>query len=178
MADRLSKVAEFMLGPRASIDDDDFETEFHDTDQELTDIVDMETKKSKKSTSRSRAKTPRKTSSSWAEGVAQASVTPIDQRPSYYSNPMSQIHHERPASFSEAAGIGELYKQGVTIILNLGSIDQKQAQRLVDFTSGMAFVTSGRLEEITSRVYMLIPAAIEFSESDKEQLRELHKASE
>jgi len=91
---------------------------------------------------------------------------------------MSQIRHERPQSFSQAAAIGEHFNQGATIILNLASVEQKQAQRFVDFTSGMAFATGGRIEEITSRVYMLIPAAVEFSESDKEQLRELTKTGE
>ncbi|MCL2784035.1 MAG: cell division protein SepF [Propionibacteriaceae bacterium] len=167
MADRLSKVAAFILGPSAKSDEDDFDPEFDDTGEEPTDIVEAPPVKS---VVRERPAV-----------VHQGTVTPIDQHrrstPSR-SISISQIVHVRPYSFAEAAKIGESYKEGVPIILNMSTTDQKQAQKLIDFASGMAFVTEGKLERITPRVFILIPASVYFSESDKDQISEIHNLSE
>ncbi|MDR0488144.1 MAG: cell division protein SepF [Propionibacteriaceae bacterium] len=164
MADRLSKVAAFILGPSAKLEDDDFETEFADemdADEELTDIVDLD------SVAPAVRERP--------QSGHQASVTPIDQRRRHTrSLSIAQIAHERPQSFAEAAKIGETFKEGIPIILNMSTTDQKQAQKLIDFASGMAFVTDGRLERITPKVFILIPASVFFSETDKESLSEIH----
>ena len=164
MADRLGKFAAFILGPSATTDDDEFETEFADQDEEPTDIVDVESLKP----------APRERSQ-----VQSSSVTSLDQRRRQTrSMAMSQILHVRPYSFAEAAKIGESFKEGVPIILNLSTTDQKQAQKLIDFASGMAFVTGGKLERITPRVFILIPQSVHFSEADKDQLSEIHHLSE
>jgi len=159
MPDRFSKVAAFILGPSAKDEEDDFETEFADadSDDEPTDIVDIEAARSTRSQ---------------PQQVHHGTVTPIDQRrrPASSKVSISQIRHVRPYSFSEAAKIGETFKEGVPIVLNLTTTDEKQAQKLIDFASGMAFVTDGKLERITPRVFLLIPASIEFTESDRDQL--------
>jgi len=160
MSDRFSKVTAFILGPSARADEDDFETEFSDpnADEEPTDIVDIETARS--------------TTRSQPQPVHQGTVTSLDHRRRTAASrvSISQIRHVRPYSFAEAAKIGESFKEGVPIVLNLTTTDEKQAQKLIDFASGMAFVTDGKLERITPRVFLLIPASIEFTEADREQL--------
>ena len=159
MPDRFSRVAAWVLGPSAKDDDDEFETEFADpnADDEPTDIVDIDQARAARS---------------GPQPVHHGTVTPIDQRRRPASSRVSigQIRHVRPYSFSEAANIGETYKEGVPIVLNLTTTDEKQAQKLIDFASGMAFVTDGKLERITPRVFLIIPASIEFTESDRDQL--------
>lgn len=160
MPDRFSKVAAFILGPSARDDEDDFETEFSDSDvdDEPTDIVDIEKARS--------------SVRSQPQSVRQGTVTSLDQRRRTPTSrvAVSQIRHVRPHSFAEAAKIGETFKEGVPIVLNLTTTDEKQAQKLIDFASGMAFVTDGKLERITPRVFLLIPSSIDFTEADKEQL--------
>ena len=159
MPDRFSRVAAWVLGPSAKDDDDEFETEFADpnADDEPTDIVDIDQARAARS---------------GPQQVHHGTVTPIDQRrrPAASRVSIGQIRHVRPYSFSEAASIGETYKEGVPIVLNLTTTDEKQAQKLIDFASGMAFVTDGKLERITPRVFLIIPASIEFTESDRDQL--------
>ena len=167
MADRLSKVAAFILGPSAKDDDDDFESEAIDSSaDEPTDIVEVEPAKTH---SRERV-----------SAIHSGSVTSLEQRRRSTPRPgaMSEIHHVRPYSFAEAAGIGENYKDGVTIVLNFTATDEKQAQKLIDFASGMAFVTGGKLEKITPRVFLLIPATVQLTASEREQLLEDHNGSE
>jgi len=159
MPDRFSRVAAFILGPSAKDEDDEFETEFADadSDDEPTDIVDIDTARSTRSQ---------------PQPVRHGTVTSLDQRRRSGASrvSISQIRHFRPYSFGEAAKIGETFKEGVPIVLNLTTTDEKQAQKLIDFASGMAFVTDGKLERITPRVFLLIPASIEFTESDRDQL--------
>lgn len=164
MPDRFHKVAAFILGPSAKADDD-FETDFEEAEdvEEPTDIVDLETAKS------SRRERPRAVPAP----PAPAPVASLDQhRRAVRQVAMSEIVHVRPYSFAEAASIGESFKEGVPIILNLTTTDEKQAQKLIDFASGMAFVTDGKLEKITARVFLLTPATVQFTEIDKNQLAE------
>jgi len=155
----LSKVAAFILGPSAKADDDSFNDDFKPVpDEEPTDIVDIEAVKSRRDRPRA---------------VPPAPVTSLEQRrrtPATRAVAMSEILHIRPKSFAEAAAIGESFKDGVPIILNMTSTDEKPAQKLIDFASGMAFVTDGKLERITAKVFILIPATVHFSEAEKNQL--------
>lgn len=164
MPDRLSKVAAFILGPSAKTDDDDFESDFveDDEDNEPTDVVDIE-----KARASVRAR---------PQVVKQTPVTNLDQR--RRTSPRagaSQIIHERPYSFAEAAKIGESFKDGAVIILNFTSTDDKQAQKLVDFCSGMAFAAEGKLERVTPKVFLLIPSTMHLTEADKEELADAHR---
>jgi cell division inhibitor SepF len=172
MADRLGKVAAFIFGPSAKADeDDDFEAEYSEAEvaEEPTDIVDLEAAKSV------RRERPRPV-------VQPSPVTSLDQRRHALPTPrpiaMSEITHVRPTSFAEAASIGETFKDGVPIILNLTTTDERQAQKLIDFASGMAFVTNGKLEKITSRVFLLIPATVQFTDTDRNQLAEAQRLHE
>jgi cell division inhibitor SepF len=164
----LSKMTRFILGPSATAADDDVDIdEATDSDDEPTDIIDADEV-------RTRVKDkPRP--------VAPASVTSLEQRRRLVvprSIALSEIAHVRPYSFSEAAKIGESYKESVPIILNMTTTEEKQAQKLIDFASGMAFATDGKLERITSRVFLLLPASIQLTQSDKDQLTETHRIHE
>lgn len=169
MADRLNKVAAFFLGPSARGEDDDFELDrpVSSSDDEPTDIVEIEPAQA---VGRERPL-----------AVHQGSVTSLDQHrrlSTARTVALSQILHVRPYSFSEAAKIGESFKEGTPIILNLTTTDEKQAQKLIDFASGMAFVTEGKLERITARVFILIPASVQLAQADRAQLAEAHQLYE
>jgi FtsZ-interacting cell division protein YlmF len=165
MASGLSRVAAFILGPSVKDDEDDFEAEFApEADNEPTDIV---------------ARPPAKPAAR-AFAVHEGSVTSLDQRRRHAARPMvlSEIVHVRPYAFAEAAGIGENFKEGKPIILNLTTTDEKQAQKLIDFCAGMAFVTDGKLEKITPRVFIVIPSNVALTEADRSQLADAHTTRE
>ncbi len=170
MADRLSRVTSFFLGTSPRAEDDDFEAEFDD-DDEMTDVVEMEPAKAPVSP---RSRAVRQTA------APSASVTSLEQhrRPTARPLAMSEILHVRPYAFAEAARIGESYRDGVPVILNLSTTDEKQAQKLIDFCSGMAFYSGGKLEKITSRVFLVVPATVQLSQADKNQLAEKHQLGE
>ncbi|MEV2254019.1 cell division protein SepF [Streptomyces sp. NPDC050147] len=63
-----------------------------------------------------------------------------------------------PDSFRDARGIGELFRDGVPVIINLTSMDPGDAKRVVDFAAGLTFGLRGSIERVATRVFLLSPA--------------------
>jgi cell division inhibitor SepF len=78
----------------------------------------------------------------------------------------------QPSSFTEARTIGERYRDGVPVIMNLTDLDEAAARRLVDFAAGLAFALRGSIDKVTSRVFLLTPADVEVSADDARRLAE------
>lgn len=86
--------------------------------------------------------------------------------------PVAAIHRAEPRRFNEAREIGERFRQGVPVIMNLQSTEDAIARRLVDFASGLVFALDGKIEMVASRVYLLTPANMEVSAEERERLVE------
>ncbi|WP_369257256.1 cell division protein SepF [Streptomyces sp. R35] len=66
-----------------------------------------------------------------------------------------------PDSFRDARGIGELFRDGVPVIINLTSMEAADAKRVVDFAAGLTFGLRGTIERVATRVFLLTPANTE-----------------
>ncbi|KAB1973122.1 cell division protein SepF [Streptomyces populi] len=66
-----------------------------------------------------------------------------------------------PDSFRDARGIGELFRDGVPVIINLTSMEATDAKRVVDFAAGLTFGLRGTIERVATRVFLLTPAHTE-----------------
>jgi cell division inhibitor SepF len=86
--------------------------------------------------------------------------------------PGSQIHKAEPKRFNEARDVGERFKDGVPVIMNLQGTEDTIARRLVDFASGLVFGLDGKIEMVANRVYLLTPANVEVSAEERERIRE------
>jgi cell division inhibitor SepF len=73
-----------------------------------------------------------------------------------------------PRTYNEAKTIGESFREGVPVIMNLTDMDDGDAKRLVDFAAGLAFGLHGAIERVTSKVFLLSPAHVEVTAEDKE----------
>jgi cell division inhibitor SepF len=85
---------------------------------------------------------------------------------------LAAIHRAEPKRFDEAREIGERYRRGVPVIMNLQGTEDPVARRLVDFASGLVFALDGKIEPVAQRVYLLTPANMEVSAEDRERLVE------
>jgi cell division inhibitor SepF len=83
----------------------------------------------------------------------------------------------QPTSYNEARVIGERYRDGIPVIMNLTEMDDAAAKRLVDFAAGLAFALRGSIEKVTNRVFLLSPPNVEVSASDRRKLAEKSFAS-
>ncbi|MEU8763774.1 cell division protein SepF [Streptomyces sp. NPDC048659] len=63
-----------------------------------------------------------------------------------------------PDGFRDARGIGELFRDGVPVIVNLTAMEPNDAKRVVDFAAGLAFGLRGSIERVATRVFLLTPA--------------------
>ncbi|MEV5281930.1 MULTISPECIES: cell division protein SepF [unclassified Streptomyces] len=63
-----------------------------------------------------------------------------------------------PDGFRDARGIGELFREGVPVIVNLTGMDAGDAKRVVDFAAGLTFGLRGSIERVATRVFLLTPA--------------------
>jgi len=73
-------------------------------------------------------------------------------------NRISTIH---PRTYNEAKNIGESFREGTPVIMNLTDLDDADAKRLVDFAAGLVFGLHGSIERVTSKVFLLSPAHVE-----------------
>lgn len=72
-----------------------------------------------------------------------------------------------PRNYNEARTLGEHYREGVPVIMNLTEMDEPDAKRLVDFAAGLVFGLHGSIERVTAKVFLLSPADIKVSQEDK-----------
>jgi cell division inhibitor SepF len=67
----------------------------------------------------------------------------------------------KPDSFNDARVIGEEFRDGATVVVNLQSLDEATKRRIVDFMSGLALGLDGKMTKIAMSVFMLAPAQVE-----------------
>jgi cell division inhibitor SepF len=73
----------------------------------------------------------------------------------------------QPRSYSEARKMGEHYREGNPVIINLDDMEEGERKRLVDFASGLVFGLHGRIERVSHKVFLLSPANVNVSSEDK-----------
>jgi cell division inhibitor SepF len=97
---------------------------------------------------------------------AKASAVPASDAP------LSRITTIHPRSYNEARTIGERYREGIPVIMNLTELDDAAAKRLVDFAAGLAFALRGSIDKVTNRVFLLSPMGVDVSAEERRKLAE------
>ena len=75
-----------------------------------------------------------------------------------------------PRTYNEARQIGEQFREGVPVIMNLTDMDDIDAKRLVDFSAGLVFGCHGTIERVTQKVFLLSPANVDVTAEDKARI--------
>ncbi|QSB16354.1 cell division protein SepF [Natronosporangium hydrolyticum] len=83
-----------------------------------------------------------------------------------------QITTLHPTTYREARTIGEHFREGTPVIMNLTEMEEADARRLVDFGAGLAFGLRGTMERVTNRVFLLSPANVHVTAEDKAKIAE------
>ncbi|MFI5492049.1 cell division protein SepF [Actinoplanes sp. NPDC051859] len=105
------------------------------------------------------------------ENLALATQTQVQPRP-VEEEQRYQITTLHPTTYREARTIGEHFRDGVPVIINLTEMDEGDARRLVDFAAGLAFGLRGTIERVTNRVFLLSPANVQVTAEDKAKIAE------
>jgi len=72
-----------------------------------------------------------------------------------------------PRVYSDVRSIGEFYRDGNPVIMNLSNMDESERKRLIDFASGLVFGHSGKIERVTNLVFLLTPPNVMVSNDEK-----------
>ncbi|WP_300266086.1 cell division protein SepF [Microbacterium sp.] len=100
------------------------------------------------------------------EEAAPAPVTPL-RRPVAVKQPsagaVNEILTVHPKQYRDAQLIAESFREGVPVIINLSQMSDADARRLIDFASGLSLGLYGRIERVTSKVFLLSPENIAVS---------------
>lgn len=81
-----------------------------------------------------------------------------DQRRDVDSSTASRPASVKLTGFGEARIVGEKYRDGQSVILDMTGMSDGDARRLVDFSAGLAFSLRGSIEKVAPKVFMLLPA--------------------
>ena len=112
-----------------------------------------------------------------------ASVASLDERrrpvaaaPTQAAGPqlaeLSRITTLHPSTYNEARTIGENFRGGIPVIMNLSEMNDGDAKRLVDFAAGLVFAVHGTIERVTNKVFLLSPPNVAVTAEDKQRIAE------
>lgn len=109
-----------------------------------------------------------------SDQAAPATVTELETRrpvaPAPKPADLSRIVTVHPRTYNEARTIGENFRDGVPVIMNLSDMEDADAKRLVDFAAGLIFGLHGSIDRITTKVFLLSPPNITVTAEDKERI--------
>ena len=86
------------------------------------------------------------------------------------SSDLYRIETVTPRTYNDARTVGEHYRSGVPVIMNLSEIDDDDAKRLVDFAAGLVFAVHGSINRVTAKVFLLSPAFVEVTDEDRQRI--------
>ena len=90
-----------------------------------------------------------------------------DRRPAPDLTRIETIH---PRSYNDARRIGEHYREGVPVIMNLSELEDADAKRIIDFAAGLVFGMRGSIERITNKVFLLSPVNVDVGDEARAQI--------
>ncbi|QXT64347.1 cell division protein SepF [Tessaracoccus palaemonis] len=96
-----------------------------------------------------------------------AQLTPVEHKE---VADLSRIVSVRPRSYNEARVIGENFRDGIPVIMNLSDMEDGEDKRLVDFAAGLIFGLRGNIERVSSKVFLLCPHNLVVGPEDKERI--------
>ncbi|RFA21099.1 cell division protein SepF [Subtercola boreus] len=76
---------------------------------------------------------------------------------------MNEILTVHPKQYKDAQIIAESFREGIPVIINLSQMTDADARRLIDFAGGLSQGLYGKIERVTSKVFLLSPSHVSVS---------------
>lgn len=107
---------------------------------------------------------PRRVPGDGAGGRPDAVVRPVPSQ--------ARFHLVHPAAFNDAQEIGDKFREGYSVLINLQAADPELSRRLVDFASGLAYGLGGSMKPVAEKVFLLTPAGVQVSAEERRRFLE------
>lgn len=116
--------------------------------------------------------TPRAFSTNGATALAERPEVRVatQVKPVVAAEPVTRITTLHPRAFNDARRIGEEYREGTPVIINLSEMDPSDQKRILDFASGLAFALRGTIERVTNSVFLISPANVDLGAEARQQV--------
>lgn len=110
-----------------------------------------------------------------AKPVQRAAVTPLRKvapARAVAEPTLNEILTVHPTEYADATVVAESFRDGVPVILNLSRMNESEAKRLIDFSSGLVMGLHGTIERVTSKVFLLSPEHVALSNGEAARVNE------
>lgn len=104
--------------------------------------------------------------------VRQAPAPVAAPAPSRSMSGSPRFHLVMPSSFNDAQELGDKFREGYSVLMNLQDIDPDLARRLVDFASGLAYGLAGSMQPVADKVFLITPAGVTVSAEERRRFLE------
>jgi cell division inhibitor SepF len=84
----------------------------------------------------------------------------------------SRFHLVQPTAFNDVQEVGDKYREGFSVLMNLQAADADLRRRLVDFASGLAYAFGGTLQPVAERVFLVTPPGVVVSAEERRRFLE------
>jgi cell division inhibitor SepF len=91
------------------------------------------------------------------EAVTSARVVPLSSAGRRGS---PQVSVYSPRGYQDVVEIADSLRNRQVVIVNLQNADRTLLQRVVDFTSGVAYTIDGKIQKLAESIYLVVPAGI------------------
>ena len=69
--------------------------------------------------------------------------------------------------------VADRFKMNQPVAMNLQDVDRQLSRRLIDFASGLCYGLSGRIDRLSTYVFLLIPDNVEVPQEERRRLAKL-----
>jgi cell division inhibitor SepF len=83
-----------------------------------------------------------------------------------------RLHLLHPTTFNDAQELGDKFREGYSVIMNLQAADPDLSRRLIDFASGLVYGLAGSMQPVAERVFLLTPAGVQVSAEERRRFLE------
>lgn len=89
------------------------------------------------------------------------------------STPQTRFHLVNPTLFkADAQEVGDKFREGHSVLMNLQSADPRERQRLIDFASGLAYGMGGAIQSAGENVILITPPGVQVSAEERQRFLE------
>lgn len=83
---------------------------------------------------------------------------------------VARLAEVAPTGFNDAQVVGDRFKAGSAVAMDLSGVDRELARRLIDFCSGLCYALGGKMERVSGQSYLIVPSGVEVSGEDRRRL--------
>lgn len=139
--------------------DNDFDDDFDDFEDEPVKVTKRASKTAAAAKTTERAEKPARQ----ASRPAPSKITPMRNSKKYAQSQSMEVCVIKPSTMEDTREIADSLVDNSTVVLNLEGMDVELAQRIIDFTSGACYSLGGRLQKVSSYIFILTPYNVDIT---------------